>query len=44
MATSAASAEPVIELQGVCTRFGAKIVHDGLDLEVRKGEIFAIVG
>jgi phospholipid/cholesterol/gamma-HCH transport system ATP-binding protein len=44
MATSAAPAEPVIELQGICTRFGAKVVHDGLDLEVRKGEIFAIVG
>jgi phospholipid/cholesterol/gamma-HCH transport system ATP-binding protein len=39
-----ASAEPVIELRGVCTRFGDKVVHDGLDLEVRTGEIFAIVG
>jgi phospholipid/cholesterol/gamma-HCH transport system ATP-binding protein len=44
MATTAAPVEPVIQLQGVCTRFGAKVVHDGLDLEVRKGEIFALVG
>jgi phospholipid/cholesterol/gamma-HCH transport system ATP-binding protein len=36
--------EPVIRLRGVCTRFGDKVVHDGLNLEVRKGEIFAIVG
>jgi phospholipid/cholesterol/gamma-HCH transport system ATP-binding protein len=44
MATTSAQAEPVIQLQGVCTRFGAKVVHNGLDLEVSKGEIFAIVG
>jgi phospholipid/cholesterol/gamma-HCH transport system ATP-binding protein len=41
---AAMPAEPVIRLQGVCTRFGAKVVHDGLDLEVHQGEIFAIVG
>ena len=38
------SMEAVIRLRGVCTRFGDKVVHDGLNLEVRKGEIFAIVG
>jgi phospholipid/cholesterol/gamma-HCH transport system ATP-binding protein len=38
------AAEPVIRLQGVRTRFGAKVVHDGIDLQVRPGEIFAIVG
>ncbi len=36
--------EPVIQLQNVCTHFGNKMVHQGLNLEVRKGEIFAIVG
>jgi phospholipid/cholesterol/gamma-HCH transport system ATP-binding protein len=41
---SPAPADPVICLRGVRTRFGAKQVHDGLDLEVRRGEIFAIVG
>jgi phospholipid/cholesterol/gamma-HCH transport system ATP-binding protein len=44
MASTQRATEPVIQLQGVCTRFGSKLVHDGLDLEVRKGEIFAIVG
>jgi phospholipid/cholesterol/gamma-HCH transport system ATP-binding protein len=44
MATPLAPTEPVIQLHGVCTRFGAKVVHDGIDLEVRRGEIFAIVG
>jgi phospholipid/cholesterol/gamma-HCH transport system ATP-binding protein len=37
-------ADAVIELQGVCTRFGDKLVHAGLDLQVRRGEILAIVG
>jgi phospholipid/cholesterol/gamma-HCH transport system ATP-binding protein len=35
---------PVIALQGVCTRFGDKVVHADLNLEVHSGEIFAIVG
>lgn len=36
--------EPVIEIRKVSTRFGAHVVHDGLDLEVRRGEIFALIG
>ncbi|MFZ6862736.1 ABC transporter ATP-binding protein [Undibacterium sp. Ji67W] len=36
--------EYVIEMQHVCTRFGEKIVHDGIDLRVKRGDIFAIVG
>jgi phospholipid/cholesterol/gamma-HCH transport system ATP-binding protein len=44
MATTRDASEPVIALQGVCTRFGSKVVHAGLDLSVRKGEIFALVG
>lgn len=31
-------------VHGLVTRFGSQIVHDGLDLEVRKGEVLAIVG
>ena len=31
-------------MQGICTSFGSKVVHEQLDLEVRKGEIFALVG
>lgn len=34
----------VIEMRGICTRFGSHVVHDGLDLDVRHGEVFAIVG
>jgi phospholipid/cholesterol/gamma-HCH transport system ATP-binding protein len=34
----------VIELRGVVNRFGRQVVHDGLDADVRKGEVFGIVG
>ena len=44
MADSPIPTEPIIHLRGVSTRFGNKMVHDGLNLEVHKGEIFAIVG
>jgi phospholipid/cholesterol/gamma-HCH transport system ATP-binding protein len=37
-------ARPVIEVRGVVNRFGRQVVHDGLDLEVRAGEVFSIVG
>jgi phospholipid/cholesterol/gamma-HCH transport system ATP-binding protein len=36
--------EPVLEIQGVQTRFGATVVHRGVSLEVRRGEIFALAG
>lgn len=36
--------EPVIRVQGLINRFGTQVVHDGLDLEVRQGEIFGLVG
>ena len=31
-------------MRQVCTRFGSHVVHADLDLDVRCGEIFAIVG
>jgi phospholipid/cholesterol/gamma-HCH transport system ATP-binding protein len=34
----------VIEMRQVVTRFGAHVVHDGIDLAVRRSEIFALVG
>ena len=40
---SAADA-PAVEVRGLKTAFGAHVVHDGLDLTVRKGEVLAIVG
>jgi phospholipid/cholesterol/gamma-HCH transport system ATP-binding protein len=33
-----------IEVRGLSTRFGAHVVHDALDLDVRHAETFAIVG
>ena len=39
-----AGGETVIRLEGVETRFGRQRVHAGIDLEVRRGEIFALVG
>jgi phospholipid/cholesterol/gamma-HCH transport system ATP-binding protein len=35
---------PLVRLQGVGTRFGAHRVHEGIDLEVRRAEIFALIG
>ena len=37
-------AEAVIEVRGLLNRFGAQIVHDGLDMTVERGEVFGIVG
>jgi phospholipid/cholesterol/gamma-HCH transport system ATP-binding protein len=34
----------VIEVRGVVNRFGAQVVHDGLDVVIEAGEVFGIVG
>jgi len=34
----------VIAMNKICTSFGSHVVHTDLDLEVRRGEIFAIAG
>jgi phospholipid/cholesterol/gamma-HCH transport system ATP-binding protein len=36
--------EIVIRVRGLVTRFGAQTVHDGLELDVRRGEILGVVG
>jgi phospholipid/cholesterol/gamma-HCH transport system ATP-binding protein len=36
--------EPVIRVRGLVNRFGAETVHDGLDLDVLRGEVLGIVG
>lgn len=36
--------EPAIEVKGLVSRFGDHVIHDGLDLEVRRGEIYGLVG
>jgi phospholipid/cholesterol/gamma-HCH transport system ATP-binding protein len=38
------AATPVIRIRGLVSRFGAQLVHDGLDMEVREHEVFCIVG
>jgi phospholipid/cholesterol/gamma-HCH transport system ATP-binding protein len=35
---------PAIHVQGLRTRFGTQVIHAGLDLEVRRGEVLGIVG
>ncbi len=34
----------IIRVRGLVTRFGTHTVHDGLDLDVRRGEIVGVVG
>jgi phospholipid/cholesterol/gamma-HCH transport system ATP-binding protein len=34
----------VVRVRGLVTRFGAQTVHDGVDLEVRRGEVMGVVG
>jgi phospholipid/cholesterol/gamma-HCH transport system ATP-binding protein len=38
------SEETVIEVRGLRNSFGEAVIHDGLDLEVRRGEILGVVG
>ncbi len=35
---------PIVSVRGLVNRFGTQTVHDGLDLDIRSGEIFGIVG
>jgi phospholipid/cholesterol/gamma-HCH transport system ATP-binding protein len=35
---------PVIAIRGLVNRFGDQVVHEGLDLDVRRGEILGVVG
>jgi phospholipid/cholesterol/gamma-HCH transport system ATP-binding protein len=34
----------ILDVQGIVNRFGDQLVHDGLDMQVRRGEVFGIVG
>ncbi|HET6621010.1 MAG TPA: ATP-binding cassette domain-containing protein [Dongiaceae bacterium] len=34
----------VIEIRGLVNQFGAQVLHDGLDLDVRQGEVLGVVG
>ncbi|WP_456392139.1 ABC transporter ATP-binding protein [Nitratifractor sp.] len=35
---------PIIEMRNIVTRFGETVVHDGVNLTVNPGEIYAILG
>ena len=35
---------PVLEVRGLVNRFGDQVVHDGLDMQVDRDEVFGIVG
>src|SRR5690606_24869960 len=35
---------PVVRVRGLANRFGAQVVHEGLDLDVYPGEILGVVG
>ncbi|MGN6513682.1 MAG: ABC transporter ATP-binding protein [Lysobacteraceae bacterium] len=43
-ATHAGAEAPVIRVRGLANRFGEQVVHEGLDLDVRRGEILGVVG
>ncbi len=36
--------EFAVEVRGLVNRFGRQLVHDGLDMQVRRGEVFGILG
>ena len=38
------SDEVVIKIRGLSNSFGEQVIHDGLDLDVRRGEILGVVG
>jgi phospholipid/cholesterol/gamma-HCH transport system ATP-binding protein len=35
---------PIISLRGIVNRFGPQVVHDGVDLDIKRGEVMGIVG
>ncbi|WP_456430993.1 ABC transporter ATP-binding protein [Nitratifractor sp.] len=37
-------AEPIIRMRDIHTQFGERIIHDGVDITVYPGEIYAILG
>ena len=38
------SGETIVRVRGLVNRFGEQVVHDGVDLDVRPGEILGVVG
>jgi phospholipid/cholesterol/gamma-HCH transport system ATP-binding protein len=44
MSAAAPTADVVIEVCGLHNRFGEQVVHDGVDLQVRRGEVLGVIG
>ena len=44
MSNASPSDEITICVRGLVNRFGESVIHDGLDLDVRRGEIMGVVG
>lgn len=44
MVSTNSADEPVIQVRGLCNRFGSHVVHEHLDLDVYRGEILGVVG
>lgn len=36
--------EMIVRVRGLSNRFGPKVVHEGLDLDVRRGEVLGVIG
>jgi phospholipid/cholesterol/gamma-HCH transport system ATP-binding protein len=43
-ASPAGEGEIVVSVRGLVNRFGSLTVHEGLDLEVRRGEVLGVIG
>jgi len=41
---SGTNREPIIEIRDLVNRFGRQVIHDGLNLEVARGEVIGVVG
>lgn len=41
---SAGEGDVAVRVRGLVNRFGSKTVHEGLDLDLRKGEILGVIG
>jgi phospholipid/cholesterol/gamma-HCH transport system ATP-binding protein len=40
----AATEDMVVEVHGLVNKFGRQVVHDSLDMQIRRGEVFGILG
>lgn len=43
-AAAAGDDEIIVRVRGLVNRFGPKTVHEGLDLDVRRGEVLGVIG